>query len=138
EDHVLVAVGGANVGQLPPSTRVDVQIRGVGVLADDHSLVDLDARSDEQLAAVLDAEQRVGHSFTGAIGDDRAVGSLGDVAKPRRVSIELAADDSLAAGDGEELVAKADQAPRGNSKLQAGSPRAERRHFRHSTLPGTQ
>ena len=37
---------------------VDVEVLAAGVLADDHALVDLLARADEERAALLQAEQR--------------------------------------------------------------------------------
>ena len=46
---------------------------GARVLADDHAFVDADARVDEDLAALLQVEDRVGGRDAGAVGDQRAV-----------------------------------------------------------------
>ena len=45
---------------------------GRGVLADDHPLVDLDAGADEELAALLEVEQRVAGRVTASVGDEHA------------------------------------------------------------------
>src|SRR5690349_20741629 len=47
EDHVLVAAGGADVGQLLLAGGVHVEVIGAVVLADDHAFVDRDAGADE-------------------------------------------------------------------------------------------
>src|SRR4029450_13537535 len=59
----------SDVGELLLLRRVDVHIVGAGVLADDHPLVDLDAWTDEELAALLQGEQRVAGARTPAVGD---------------------------------------------------------------------
>ena len=53
ELDLLVGARGADVGLLLLAHRVDVEVLGAGVLADHHALVDLLARADEQLAALL-------------------------------------------------------------------------------------
>ena len=53
-------------------TRVDVEVLRARVLADDHPLVDLLARADEQRAALLQREQREGDRLAPAVGDERA------------------------------------------------------------------
>ena len=53
----FVGGGRTHVGQLLLAHHVHVQIVVAGVLADDHALVDLDARTNEQIAAVLQSFQ---------------------------------------------------------------------------------
>src|SRR5690606_17722013 len=70
EDHVLVAPRGADVRELLLAGGVDDQIVGAVVLADDHPLVDRLARPDEEVAARLQVEERVGGGLALAVADD--------------------------------------------------------------------
>ena len=110
EAHQLVGARGADVGELLLLGRVDVHVVVTGVLADDHALVDVHARSDEQLPAVLEVEQCELRRGAGAVGDERAVRPRRDVAEPRLPAVEGAVDDAGAAGLGEELGPEPDQA----------------------------
>jgi hypothetical protein len=58
ELHRLVGAGGAHVGLLLLAHGVHVEIVGARVLAHHHALVDLLAGSHEQLAALLQLQQR--------------------------------------------------------------------------------
>src|SRR5690606_42160906 len=79
-----LGAGRPDVGQLLLPRGVDVDVLAAGVLADHHALVDLDARSDEELAALLEVDQRVRGGHTGAVGDQRAGAPGADGAGPRR------------------------------------------------------
>ena len=67
-------VGGrrADVGELLLLGDVDVHVVGAGVLADDHALVDLGGRLDEQGAALLQVRHRVRRRRARAVGHQRA------------------------------------------------------------------
>jgi hypothetical protein len=57
---VLVLAVVAHVGELLLADGVHVRVVGAVVLADDHALVHLDARDEEEDAARLQVEERVG------------------------------------------------------------------------------
>src|SRR5207302_7990003 len=116
EDDVLVATGRADVGELPPARDVHVQVGGVRMLSADHALVDGDAGSVEELAALLKIEERVRHRLYLAVADDGAVGALRHLPLPRLVAVELRGHDPFPARDGEELVAESDQPARRHAK----------------------
>jgi hypothetical protein len=69
---------GPDVGELLLLGDVDVHVVGARVLADDHALVDLGRRLDEQGAALLQVEHRVGGRRPRAVGDQRAGEPGGD------------------------------------------------------------
>ena len=60
QDDVLVAAGGADVGELLGLERVDDQVVVAAVDADDLALVDLVAVRDHQPTAFLEVEERIG------------------------------------------------------------------------------
>jgi hypothetical protein len=72
----VVLAGGAEVGQLLAAQRVDREVVVLGMDADDLAFVDLLARLDEQPAALLHRDLRVGRRWAGAIGDQHAVLAL--------------------------------------------------------------
>ena len=84
----VVGGGGAHVGQLLLLGDVDVHVVGAGVLADDHALVDLGGRLDEQGAALLEVDHRVRGDDARAVGHQRAAGPGRDRAEPRLVVLE--------------------------------------------------
>src|SRR5690606_4054384 len=69
QDDVLIAAGGANVGQLLGLGRVDDQVVVARVNADQLAFVYLHVRVDKQAAAFLQGEQGVGQDLAGDIGD---------------------------------------------------------------------
>ena len=109
-------VGGrsAHVGQLLFLDDVDVEVGIAGVLADDHAFVDFRAGRDENLAALLEVEDRVAGGLAGAVGHQRAGGPRRDVALPLDVAVEQRVHDGGAARVGEDFAAQADQAARRN------------------------
>ena len=64
--------GGADVRELLLLGGVHVHLVGARVLADDHALVDLDARTDEHRAALLQVHQRVRGGHAAPVGDEAA------------------------------------------------------------------
>ena len=100
EHDVLVLAGGADVGQLLRLERVDRQVVVAAVDADDHALVDRDRRADEQAAAVLQVEQRVGDRLAVVLRDQHAVAAPGIVALPRAVLVEHVAEDARCRASG--------------------------------------
>ena len=67
QDNVLVGARGADVGQLLRLHGVDDQIVGARVDADDHPRIDVFPRTDQQPAAFLKIEQRVGERLPSPI-----------------------------------------------------------------------
>src|SRR5207302_9974023 len=97
-----------------------------------------DAGTVEELAALLDVEERVRHRLALAVADDGAVAALGDLPLPGLVPVELRGHDPLAAGDGEELVPEPDQPARGYPEIEAHAVRADALHLRHPALARSQ
>src|SRR5271166_6156536 len=102
--------GRAHVGEVLLLDRVDIEILRAGVLADDHPLVDLLARTDEQSPPLLQGHQRVAHRLAGAVGHQRAARTCQQLARPGLPAIEDVVHDAGPAGLGEELGAEPDQA----------------------------
>ena len=117
-EGLLGGGGVAAVGHVLLLAHVHVDVAGAGVPADDHAVVHLHARLDEQLAAVLDVEQGVGGGHAVLPGHQRAGVAGGDVALDGLVVLEHGAHDALAAGVGEELAAIAEQAAGRHDELQ--------------------
>src|SRR6188474_9901 len=107
-----VSAGGTHVGLLLLLDRVDVEVLGAGVLADDHPLVDLLAGPDEKRAAILQAEQGVAGALAAPVGDDRAGWAQAQLARPALPALKDVVHDAGAPRLGEELGAQADQAAR--------------------------
>ena len=107
QDDVLVGAGGADVGELLRLQRVDAEVVAAGVDADDHALVDVGVVADEQLAALLQAEQRVGDRLAGRHRHQHAVGAPAEVAcDARAVALEGVVDEAGARGQREESERK--------------------------------
>src|SRR5258708_5905007 len=60
QNHILIPARGANVGQFLFTTGIDIEVRRMGMFADDHSFVDGYSRPIEERPAILNAEQRIG------------------------------------------------------------------------------
>src|SRR3954447_16531082 len=91
--------------------RVDVHVARPRVLADDHSLVDLDAGADEQLGPLLEIEQPVRVRRPGPVAHEDAVRAMGDIAGPRAVALADLVEQRGPARIGQELTAVADETP---------------------------
>ncbi len=110
------------------------QVVGPGVLADDHALIDLHARLDEERAALLEIPERVGHRVARAVRDENAVAAAFDFAAIGLVGMEDAVHHAGAARVGQELAVIADQAARGAVEDDARLARTRRAHVDHLAL----
>src|SRR5438067_11167772 len=72
EPHELLRRRLTDVRELLLLGGIDVDVVGTSVLADDHALVDLDARPDEQLPALLEVQQRVLGGQAEPVGHERS------------------------------------------------------------------
>jgi hypothetical protein len=68
--------------------RVDVHVFRTRVLPDDHPFVDLDPRTNEQRAALLEIEQREVGGRSAPVGDEASGRACSDLAVPRLVALE--------------------------------------------------
>ena len=123
----LVGACRAHVRQLLLFADVDGHILVAVALADDHAGVDLDARADEQHTAILNAAEAVGRGVAGLERDERAGLAALDITLDGRVGIQNGGHDALAARVGEEFIAVAEQAARGDEEFQT-HPASDRRH----------
>src|SRR6478735_8028093 len=130
----VVRGGGAHVGELLLLGNVDVHVVGAGVLADDHALVDLCRRVDEERAALLEVDHGVGGDDALAVGDQGAARTGRDGAEPRLVVLEDVVGDAGATGLGEELGAEADEATAGHEELHADPAGPVVGHLLHAAL----
>src|SRR5438876_7165906 len=145
EDRIVLA-GGADVGELLGPDGVDHQVVLATVDPDDHALVDLLAGGDEQAAALLQVEQRVGDRLAVLVAHQHAVVAALDLARDSRKALEDVAHESVAAGERQELPLEADEPPCRNAVLEArtavadthvgelAAARADRLHHRSLVL----
>src|SRR5579885_22658 len=108
--------GGADIGELLGAQRIDVEIVVLGVLADDHALIDFRARHDEKPPALFQIPERIGHRLAFACGDEHAVAPAFDRPLVRRVGMKHPVDDAGAARVGEEFAVVADEAAGGRKE----------------------
>ncbi len=94
----------------------------LAVLADDLTFVDLVARDDEEVAAVLQVQQRIAGRSAGVAGHQHAVHATGQLAHHRTVLAETVMQHRFAFGRGQQSVAQADQAAAGRKELQVAVP----------------
>src|SRR5262245_20924620 len=131
QDDVLVAAGGADVGQLLGLERVHDQVVVAAVNADDLTLVDLVAMLREQLAALLQVEQRVRERLALRVRDQHAVDALTDLALEHRTEvIEDVVHEAGARGERAEVGLESDQPARRNHVVDAHATLAVRMHAR--------
>ena len=124
----------AHVGELLFLDDVHVQIGIARVLADDHAFVDFRAGRHEDLAALLQIEDRVAGGLARAVGDQRPGGTRGNIALPLDVAVEQRVHDGGAARIGQHLAAQPDQAARRHMELQAHAAGAVIDHLVHLAL----
>ena len=115
--------------------RVDIHVAGPAVLADDHPLVHLDARPDEQLGALLEVEQPIRVGGPGAVGNDDAARAVRDIACPRSVALADLVEQGRPPRVGEELTAIADQAADRQHVLHPDAAVGVGRHLFEAALP---
>src|SRR6478735_8775344 len=132
----VVRGGGAHVGELLLLGDVDVHVVGAGVLADDHALVDLGGRLDEERAALLEVDHGIGGDDALAVRDERTARAGRDGAEPRLVVLEDVVGDACATGLGEELGTEADEATARHEELHADPAGAVVGHLLHAALAG--
>ena len=101
-------------------TDVDGDILGLGADADDHSLIDGNARADEETASLLCRVESVGDGLARLERDQRTLVTGDDLTLPRLVAVEYVVHNTVAVGVGEELGAVAHQSARGNAELDMG------------------
>src|SRR5262249_22059895 len=97
ETHELLRRGAAHVRELLRLRGVPVQIVFARVLSDDHPLVELVARSDEERAALLQVEDRVPGGLSSPVGDEAPRRPCAQVAVPRFPGLEDVVEDAGAA-----------------------------------------
>ena len=132
-ERLVVAVR-SDVRELLLLGRVDVHVARPAVLADDHPLVDLDARADEQLRPLFEVEEAVGVRRAGAVAHEHTVRPVGDLTGPRAVALADLVQEGGAAGLGQQLAAVADQAPDRQHELHAHAAVRVGRHLVQATL----
>ena len=82
--NCFIGGGCAHVGQLLLAHGVHIEIGIFRILADDHAFIEIDARADEQLSALLQTPQCIGGGNSAAIGDQRARQPVRNLALPLR------------------------------------------------------
>ena len=134
----IVGCGSAHIGHLLFAHHVHVEVVVARVLADDHALVNLDSRPDEENAAFLQAVERVCGRHALAVGDQRARRPLRNLALVRDVAVKERVHYDGSARFGQHLAAQADEAAAGHAKLQSRAARTVIVHLRHLTLARAQ
>src|SRR3989475_4151335 len=114
----VVRGGRAHVGELLLLGDVDVHVVVAGVLADDLALVHLEAGPDEHGPPRLEVVDRVRGRPPGAVGDERAVLPVGDLALPVIPPVEQMVQESCPSGVGQKLGSVPDEAARRNAVLE--------------------
>ena len=66
-DRIILAAAGAEVGELFSLHRVDFEIVGLGIFADDHAFIQYFLRRDHQDAALFEEAQRISIGFAAAV-----------------------------------------------------------------------
>ena len=109
----------AHVGQLLLAHNIDIEIGVFGVLADDHAFVNVNARADEECAALLEIVESVRCRKPSSVGDQRAGWAMRDFSLPLDVAIKQRVHDNRAARVGQQRAAQTDQAAAGHAEFDA-------------------
>ena len=129
---------GAHIGQLLFLGDVDVNILITVIGANDHALISLGARLDEEVAAVSQLRQRVLGDLAGAVSH-QGTGRAGlDIAGPDIQAVRDGVSDTGTAGLGHELGAEADEATGRNAEDHAYPVALAHIHGLHLALAGGQ
>ena len=133
----LVGGGRAHVRELFFLGDVHVQVVGPGVFSDDHTLVDVLAGGNEEGTPGLEVLDGICGGTPRSVCHQGAGEAVGDVPLPGLVAVEQVVHDAAALGLGQELGAEAEQAPGGDSELEAHPAGAVVDHLDHVSLAGT-
>src|SRR5690606_11822808 len=114
--NALVLAGGANVGELLGPQGIDLQVVLPSVLADDHALVKLVPRGDEDHAPVFQVPEGIGGSRPRGVGDEHTIAPPLDRALVGAIAVEEAMHDAGSASIGQEVAVIADQSSRGGEE----------------------
>ena len=120
EDDVLIAAGGADVGELLRFGRIDDDVVVARMFADNHPFIDFIARFDKERSPLLQIEEGIAIGFAGAVGDQNAAAAAGHIPFPRSKGFEDGSEDAKARGAGEKVVPVAHESARGDEKLHRG------------------
>ncbi|CDX42319.1 conserved hypothetical protein [Mesorhizobium sp. ORS 3359] len=132
--HRLVLAGGADVGELLALEHVHFEVVVARMDADDHALIDLDARIDDHRAAVFEIPHGVGDGFALLVGDQHAIGAAGQFALVRLIGEEQPVHHRGAARVGQQFRLVADQAARRRMEDEALAVSAGRAQLDHLGL----
>src|SRR5580704_5528348 len=105
------------------------------MLADHHTLVDLNAGGNKEHSTILQPIEGVCRGSSIAVGNERSAGPLRYLALIGHVTVKERIHDDGAAGLGEHLAAQADEAAAGNTELQTHAAIAVIMHLRHLPTP---
>ncbi|CCV04643.1 hypothetical protein MESS2_1340046 [Mesorhizobium metallidurans STM 2683] len=108
----FVLAGGTDVGQLLALQHIHFEIVVAAMDADDHALIDLDARIDDHRAAVFQVPHGVSHRLALLVGDQHAVGAARQFALVGLIGMEQPVHHGGAARIGQQFRLVADQAAR--------------------------
>src|SRR4051794_30038702 len=133
-DAFVLGAAGAEVGELLGLQGVDLEVLGLGVLADHHAFVEHLAGRDEEDAALFQHVEGVSDGRALFHRDEDAVLAALDRALVRAVALEQAVHDAGAAGVREELAVIADEAAAGRAERQPGFAAARWAHVGHLAL----
>src|SRR5690606_30776722 len=110
---------GPDVVELLLLGDVEVHVFAAVVLADDHALIDVLSRTNEEGTALRQIHERVRRDHPRTVRDERAGRTVLDGARPRLVAVSNRRGDARSASVREERRAEADEAARGNDELHA-------------------
>ena len=130
----VVGASRAHVGEFLFFGRVDVHVVTTRVFADDHAFVYFNTRPHEQRAAFLQVHQCVTGGNADTIGNQAAVGTSTNFAKPGRPTVEDVVDDSRSSRFCEELGAEPNEPTGRNEVFKANPARAMVDHLFHATF----
>ena len=116
---------------------VNLDVAGLGVLADDHALVDRRLDADEELTALLGVEKPVGRRFSRLGCDERAGGTRLHLALEGVIALENRVHDALAAGGGQEFAPVSEEAAARDEILELHA-RAAPAHRHELSLAGAE
>ena len=116
----VITAGGAGVGQVLRLADVQLDILGLTVLSDNHTGVNLLARSDEQSTALLCGVQTVGNGLACLESNQGTLFAVFNVALVRCVIFKLGVQDTSSFGGGHEDSTETNQASCRDFELQTG------------------